>query len=61
MFQDELDTTDKLLTHLDKRASWGQHKQERFDRLHKIADRYLESLFCIVILYNHDLRKAIEE
>jgi serine/threonine protein kinase len=42
MFQDELDTSDKLLVHLDKRACWDQHKQERIGSLYDIADRCLE-------------------
>ena len=43
MFQDELDTTDNLVSHLDKRACWDQHKQERIASLFAIADRCLES------------------
>jgi serine/threonine protein kinase len=42
MFQDELDTCSKLLAHLDKRACWDQHKQERIGRLYDIADKCLE-------------------
>jgi serine/threonine protein kinase len=42
MFQDELDTADKLREHLDKRACWDQHKQERMGSLYDIADRCLE-------------------
>jgi interleukin-1 receptor-associated kinase 4 len=42
MFQDELDTADKLRAHLDKRACWDQHKQERIGSLYDIADRCLE-------------------
>jgi interleukin-1 receptor-associated kinase 4 len=43
MFEQELDTPSKLLVHLDKRACWDQHKQERIGRLHSIADRCLEA------------------
>jgi len=43
MFEQELDTPSKLLAHLDKRACWDQHKQERVGRLHSIADRCLEA------------------
>ena len=42
MFQDELDTTDKLRAHLDKRACWDHHQQERIDSLYDITDRCLE-------------------
>jgi serine/threonine protein kinase len=42
MFQDDLDTGSKLLAHLDKRACWDQHKQDRIGRLYDIADRCLE-------------------
>ena len=42
MFQDELDTTDNLVEHLDKRACWDQYKQERITRLFVITDKYLE-------------------
>ncbi len=43
MFEEDLDTATKLLAHIDKRACWDQHKQERIGRLHGIADRCLES------------------
>jgi serine/threonine protein kinase len=43
MFEEELDTASKLLAHLDKRACWDQHKQERIGRLHGIADRCFEA------------------
>ena len=43
MFQDELDTADNLVAHLDKRACWDQHKQERIASLFAIADRCLEA------------------
>ena len=43
MFQDDLDTDSKLLAHLDKRACWDQHKQERIARLYDIADRCLNA------------------
>jgi serine/threonine protein kinase len=39
MFQDELDTADNLVAHLDKRACWDQHKQERIAILFVIAGR----------------------
>jgi hypothetical protein len=44
MFDQELDTAIKLLAHLDKRACWDQHKQERIGRLHSIAERCLEGM-----------------
>ena len=43
MFQDELDTTDNLASHLDNRACWDQHKQESVASLFAIADRCLEA------------------
>ena len=43
MFQDELDTADNLVAHLDKRACWDQHKQERIASLFAIADKCLEA------------------
>jgi serine/threonine protein kinase len=43
MFEEDLDNPTKLLTHLDKRACWDQHKQERIGRLHCIAERCLEA------------------
>ncbi len=42
MFGEDLDNPTKLLSHLDKRACWGQHKEERIGRLYDIADRCLE-------------------
>jgi serine/threonine protein kinase len=39
----ELDTADNLVAHLDKRACWDQHKQERITSLFAIADRCLEA------------------
>ena len=39
----ELDTADDLVAHLDKRACWDQHKQERIGSLFAIADRCLEA------------------
>ncbi len=33
MFDQELDTVVKFLAHLDRRACWNQHKQERIGRL----------------------------
>ncbi len=42
MFQNDLDIDRKLVEHLDKRACWDQHKQERIGRLYDIADRCLE-------------------
>jgi hypothetical protein len=39
MFEENLDNPTKLLAHLDKRACWDQHKQERIGRLHSIAER----------------------
>jgi hypothetical protein len=41
IFQDELDTTDKIRVHLDKRACWDQHKEEHIDSLYDIADSSL--------------------
>ena len=43
MFEEDLDNPTKLLPHLDKRACWDQHKQERIGRLHSIAERCLEA------------------
>ena len=43
MFDQELDTAIKLLAHLDRRACWDQHKQERIGRLNSIAERCLEA------------------
>jgi interleukin-1 receptor-associated kinase 4 len=43
MFEQDLDTASKFLAHLDKRACWDQHKQERIGRLYGIADRCLEA------------------
>ena len=43
MFEEDLDNPTKLLAHLDKRACWDQHKQERIGRLHSIAERCLEA------------------
>jgi serine/threonine protein kinase len=43
MFEQDLDTVNKLLAHLDKRACWDQHKRERIGRLYGIADRCLEA------------------
>ena len=42
MFEEDLDNPTKLLAHLDRRACWDQHKQERIGRLHSIAERCLE-------------------
>ena len=42
MFEEDLDTADKLSAHLDKRASWQLHK-ERVAALHEIADRCFEA------------------
>jgi hypothetical protein len=41
MFEGDLDNITKVLTHLDKRACWDQHKQERIGRLHIISERCL--------------------
>ena len=43
MFEEDLDNPTKLLAHLDRRACWDQHKQERIGRLHSIAERCLEA------------------
>ena len=43
LFQEEIDTADKLLAHLDKRACWEKHKHERISKLHDISGRCLES------------------
>jgi hypothetical protein len=43
MFQDEVDSADNLVAHLDKRACWNQHKQERNASLFAIAERCLEA------------------
>ena len=55
MFEEDLDNPTKLLAHLDKRACWDQHKQERISigRLHIISERCLET--C------HTLMKIIPE
>jgi len=42
MFDDEFDSADKLLAHLDKRASWELHTAHSVPALHSIADRCLE-------------------
>ena len=42
MFEDDLNTPTKLLAHLDRRAGWDQHPQERIGRLHSIAERCIE-------------------
>ena len=42
MFGEDLDNPTKLLAHLDKRACWDQHKQERISRLYDITDKCLE-------------------
>ena len=44
LFEEELDSADKLLAHLDKRAStsWDPHKAKRVPTLHSIAERCLE-------------------
>ena len=41
MWEEDLDSPNKLVAHLDKRASWPEHK-ERVAKLHSIADRCLE-------------------
>ena len=41
MFEQDLDTADKLSGHLDKRASWHPHRA-RVAILHDIADQCLE-------------------
>lgn len=41
LFEEDLGSPDKLAAHLDKRASWHQHK-ESVAVLHDIADRCLE-------------------
>jgi hypothetical protein len=41
MFEQDLDTADKLSAHLDRRASWHQH-QDRVATIHGIADQCLE-------------------
>jgi hypothetical protein len=41
IFEEDLDNPTKLLAHLDKRACWDHHKQERIGRLHSIAERCL--------------------
>jgi serine/threonine protein kinase len=44
MFEDALDTSDKLGLHLDKRVCWHQHtKAEHVNTLHCIVERCLES------------------
>ena len=43
MFDQELDTVNKLLVHLDSRVCWDQHIQERIGRLHTIGERCLEA------------------
>ena len=41
MYEQDLDTADKLRAHLDKRADWRQH-QDRVAVLHNTADQCLE-------------------
>jgi interleukin-1 receptor-associated kinase 4 len=43
MFEQELDSASQLIAHLDKRACWDQHTQERIGKLYDIADRCLEA------------------
>jgi serine/threonine protein kinase len=43
MFEEDIDNPTKLLAHLDKRACWDQHKQERIGRLQSIAERCLDA------------------
>jgi interleukin-1 receptor-associated kinase 4 len=43
MFEEDLDNPTKLLSHLDRRACWDQHKPERIGRVHSIAERCLEA------------------
>ena len=38
MFEEDLDNPTKLLSHLDKRACWDQHKEECIGRLHNITE-----------------------
>jgi len=42
LYEEELGSADKLLVHLDKRASWEVHLAERVAALFSIADRCLE-------------------
>ena len=41
MYEEELDSADKLVPHLDKRASWHLHTTQ-VATLHSVADRCLE-------------------
>jgi len=42
MFQGELDNSEKIPAHLDKRAYWNHHKQEYITNLFVITDRCLD-------------------
>ena len=42
MFEEELETPEKLLPHLDKRAGWERYKTHSIAQLHAIAERCLE-------------------
>jgi serine/threonine protein kinase len=42
MFEDALDTPDKLLLHLDKRTCWDQQTTESINTLHSITERCSE-------------------
>jgi len=43
MFEEELDTADKFVSHLDKRVSWREHKAQHVGTLYSIADQCLEA------------------
>ena len=43
MFEEDMDTAEELVKHLDARAGWDQHKSEHIPSLFGIAERCLES------------------
>jgi len=43
IFQEEFNSTESLLLHLDRRVSWDTHTPQRVAALHSIATRCLES------------------
>jgi len=42
MFEEDMDTAEEFLKHLDTRARWEPHTSERIPLLHRIAQRCLE-------------------
>ena len=43
MFEEDMDTAEELVKHLDARAGWNRHKSEHIPLLYGIAERCLES------------------